>query len=126
MKCHKWTNEDENRLLLAINECEQLFKHFEKQNKSYGETNVWDAIAGRMLPTLLTGAACKRHFEIMNERENSNTWEKTSELVEQYEQDLSESIFDKLNQIQTEQARFFNKLTILHFDITQLRKLWED
>ena len=125
MKCHKWTNKDESRLLNEINECAPLFEHFKNQGDSYGETNVWDAIAGRMLPTLLTGAACKRHFEIMNERENSNTWEKTAKLVEQYEQDLSESIFDKLNQLQTTQTIIFNKLSRVQFDLDRLKKIWE-
>ena len=124
MKCHKWTINDEGRLLNAIDECEPLFEHFKEQGESYNEMNVWDAIAGRMLPLTLTGAACKRHFEIMNDRGNDE-WKKTAEMVEQYERELAESTYDEIQDITAALYTLADNITEIKREISEIMELWK-
>lgn len=126
MKCHKWTDNDEGRLLNAIDECEPLFDHYKQQGESYNEMNVWDAIAGRMLPLTVTGAACRRHFVVMNERDAEKSgWEKTAEMVEEYERSLAEETNHAVNNLMKAIEMLAGAVESLQSDIRDIKKAWE-
>ena len=63
MKRHKWTPEHDDALWAAVEQCESLF----------GESNAWDAVAGRLLPDVhVTGsAACSRWHTLVAQRRDA-------------------------------------------------------
>ena len=133
MKCHKWTATDEERLMEAIHDCEPLFKHYKNQGTSYSDMNAWDAIAGRLLPdVVVTGAACRRRCEVMKARdiESGNSdltdeWERVSWMVDQYERDLAESTFDRVEALLGQVSDLVDTVTGLVSEVRELKKMWE-
>ena len=133
MKCHKWTSEDEELLMGAVADCEPLFEHYKSQGSSYSDMNAWDAIAGRLLPDLVvTGAACRRHFDVMRERDNESGnqdlidgWKMISGMVDQYERDLAESTFDRVEVLLGQVSDLVDTVTGLVSEVRDLKKMWE-
>lgn len=133
MKCHKWTSEDEEMLMGAVSDCGPLFEHYKNQGSSYSDMNAWDAIAGRLLPDLVvTGAACRRHFDVMRSRdiESGNQdlidgWNLVSGMVDQYERDLAESTFDRVETLLGQVNSLVEIVTGLVSEVRELKKMWE-
>jgi len=124
-KYHQWTDDDDKKLKTAIEECEILFEHYKNQSGSYNDGNVWDAIAGRLVPDLcVTGAACRRRWEVLNQRKN-DAWEKTSEMVRTNEHDLAETTFDGVSEILGNVDALFDKFVELEKKIDKLLGIWE-
>jgi len=126
MKCHNWTKQDESLLMDAVAECKPLFDHYKTQGKSYSDSNVWDAIAGRMLPDIcVTGAACRRHFEIISkEPDVGRGWEAVIEQVNIYERELAETTFDGVTELMGSIDAIFDILGLLASDVKALKKMW--
>lgn len=123
-KCHAWTESDDKLLKKAIEDCEQLFTYYKEQNKSYNDSNVWDAIAGRLLPGIcVTGAACRRRWEIINKKEDA--WKKASELVDKHERELNETTFDGVSELLGNMDALFERLTQMEIKIDGLKDLWK-
>lgn len=94
MKRHDWTDDDDSKLLAAVNDCKPIFQHFKEQGSSYSDGNAWDAVAGRLLPDVcVTGAACRKRFEKIL-KPVSDGWKDTADAVAAYERDLAETMFD--------------------------------
>jgi len=124
-KIHKWTDSDDDALKQAIVDCEPIFNHYRTQNKAYTEMNAWDAVAGRLLPAIcVTGAACRRRWEIIKERENS-TWDETKALVEKYERDLAETTFDGVSELLGEIDAVHVRIGEMDAKIDKLLALWK-
>jgi len=98
MKSHKWTEEDEQRLIKAIEECMPLMEHY--TNQGYSKKNWWDAVAGKLLPdVIVTGAACARYFQRIKERDQATkdeAWDRVANQMLDYERDLQEATYDKV------------------------------
>ena len=125
MKFHSWTEEDDNRLKTAIDECHPIFDHFRTQGSSYSEMNAWDAVAGRLLPEIcVTGAACKRRYEKIKEEENS-AWKATIKQVEKYERDLAETTFNGVSELLGNMDALFNEAAGVKKEIGELKQLWK-
>lgn len=125
MKFHSWTEEDDNRLKEAIKDCQPIFEHFRTQGSSYSEMNAWDAIAGRLLPEIcVTGAACKRRYEKIKEKE-SDGWKKTIEKVDEYEMGLAETTFDGVSELLGNVDAIFDAIRDIREEIRELRNLWK-
>ena len=125
MKFHSWTEEDDNRLKTAIDECHPIFDHFRTQGSSYSEMNAWDAVAGRLLPEIcVTGAACKRRYEKIKEEENS-AWKTTIKQVEEYERDLAETTFDGVSELLGSMDALFDEVAGVKKEIGELKQLWK-
>jgi hypothetical protein len=125
-KCHKWTPKHDDLLKTAIYDCYDIFEHYKTQNKSYGESNAWDAVAGRLLPDVcVTGAACRRRWDILKEKEKKTEnyrincgWSQAIEAVEKYEKELAEVTFDGVSEL-------LGEIDALHIKMDKLIKLWE-
>ena len=97
---HNWTQEEEERLLLTIEECQPLLEHYLRQG--YPKVRWWDTVAGRLAPNpLVTGAACSRRYLLMQEQKrvhkaDNEQWTKVAEMVANYEQELQEEVYDRL------------------------------
>jgi len=101
MRIHAWTSFDDAALEQSVRDCKDLFIFYTegRQNGSYGEGNAWDAVAGRLAPTIVvTGAACKRRFEVLQERRRdasaalTDGWADAMQAVQDYEQSLLERL----------------------------------
>jgi len=99
-KAHAWTSFDDAALEQAVRDLAGLFVFYSSgQNSSYREGNAWDAVAGRIAPNVLvTGAACRRRFEILQARRaevnaaSTDGWADAVQAVSDYEQSLLERI----------------------------------
>lgn len=124
-KCHQWTTKDETKLLLAIEECKPLFEHYKEQSSAYTELNAWDAIAGRLLPEIVvTGAACKRRFEKLNEKKQEG-WDDVIEMVNVYERELAETTFDGVSELLGNMDALFDEIKALRSEMKKLRDMWK-
>jgi hypothetical protein len=104
-KMHLWSDKDEESLLHAIETCKPLMDHYVQQTGN--KSAWWDSVAGRLLPDIcVTGAACKRRFEIIDERnkqanesdkQTDQAWIDVATKVYEYERDLQEAALDDLN-----------------------------
>jgi hypothetical protein len=134
MKCHKWTSEDEGMLIEAVVDCAPLFDHYKNQSHSYSDMNAWDAIAGRLLPDIVvTGAACRRHFEVMKERDEASgnadlkdEWSRVAVMVEEYERDLLDSVYDKVGALDAKMGKLMSALEEVQRGVEKVVKMWED
>lgn len=125
MKFHSWTEEDDSKLKEAIRDCQPIFEHFRTQGSSYSEMNAWDAIAGRLLPEIcVTGAACKRRYEKIKEKE-SDGWKKTIENVDEYERGLAETTFDGVSELLGNMDAMFEAIVEIRKEIQELKALWK-
>lgn len=126
-KCHKWSSEDDSKLKTAIEECSPIFEHYREQNKSYNESNAWDAVAGRLLPGVcVTGAACRRRWEILKEDEQKeDSWKQVSDVVDKYERDLMETTFDGVSEMLGNQDAIFERLKTIELKLNKLLSMWE-
>ena len=127
MKFHTWTDEDDKKLIQAIEDCQPIFDHYKQQGKSYSEANSWDAVAGRLLPDIcVTGAACRRRMEIIRQNQEQNdAWKSTIEKVEAYERDLQETTFDGVSELLGQMDFVVECLTRIRVDMDTLKKVWE-
>jgi hypothetical protein len=107
-KIHKWTKEDETKLLDAIQTCTPLMEHYQRQGRNI--ENWWDGVAGRLLPGIqVTGGACRRRYLLIQERkkdarateeeETTDKWELTKQMVEEYEAEVSERLQENLQSL---------------------------
>jgi len=105
---HKWTKEDETKLLDAIQTCTPLMEHYQRQGRNI--ENWWDGVAGRLLPGIqVTGGACRRRYLLIQERkkdarateqeETTDKWELTKQMVEEYEAEVSERLQENLQSL---------------------------
>jgi hypothetical protein len=128
MKMHKWSNGDDDLLMKSIKDCQPIFEHFGSQNKSYSETNAWDAVAGRLLPFVcVTGAACKRRWKVLKDREKqqSDKWDKVSDMVDTYEQELAENTFDSVSEVIGLIKNLENQIKDIKTQIKKLEDMWK-
>ena len=124
-KLHNWTSGDDDALRTAISDCEPIFEHYRTQNKKYTELNAWDAVAGRLLPDIcVTGAACRRRWEIIKQRENS-TWDELIEVVDKYERELAETTFDGVSEILGNMDALFERLGSVEKKLDAVMELWK-
>lgn len=124
MKHHKWTEEDDSKLRKAIEDCEPMFDHF-KQNSGYTDLNVWDAVAGRLLPEIcVTGSACKSRWDRLKSEKDS--WKVVSDAVNAYERDLAETTFDGVAELLGIVDALHDKMSLLDKKIEKLLNMWED
>ena len=128
-KKHIWSGEDEIQLLNSIEECRPLFDHYKGQSKSYTNIDVWNAIAGHMFPAVVvTGAACKRHYEKMNEEKasvSSDGWERAKGIIDSYERDLQETTFDGVSEILGTLDSLFSAVLEIKKEIREIKEIWE-
>jgi hypothetical protein len=132
MKKHVWTKEDDELLLKSIEECSPLFDHFRGQGGQYSENDVWNSIAGRMLPSVVvTGAACKRRYARITE-ERPDAWKQVSDMVNAYERDISEATFDNTSEMLKKMEALLQvvnqnilKLQGIDRDLEEIMKMWE-
>lgn len=126
-KMHSWTDDDEQKLMEAIKDCEPLFDHYKNQGVSYSEMNAWDAIAGRLLPDIcVTGAACRKRFDQIKSRETTgNGWEDVVTRVAEYERDLAETTFDGVSELLGNFDVLFDVVKQIKKDVDVLKKAWE-
>lgn len=125
MKFHKWSEDDDKLLLEAIEDCKPIFDHFKQQGSSYSEGNAWDAVAGRLLPCIcVTGAACRRRFEIVRKEKKSDAWKDTIDRVDAYERDLAETTFDGVAEILASMDVLLEVVSGIHSEILSLREMW--
>jgi len=110
-KIHKWTSEDETKLLNAIQTCTPLMEHYQRQGRN--TENWWDSVAGRLLPDIqVTGGACRRRYLLIQERKKDEVeqidlsteptidqWELTKRMVEEYEDEVSERLQENLQSL---------------------------
>ena len=88
-------------------------------------------MAGRLLPAVcVTGAACRRRWEIIKEKENS-TWDETIALVDKYERELAEVTFDGVSELLGEIDALHERLTSIENKldnveniVLDLRRIW--
>jgi hypothetical protein len=109
MKIHAWTTFDDAALEQAVQECEPLFRFYaaKRQNKEYGEGNAWDAVAGRLVPNVIvTGSACKRRFEVLQERRkevnaaSTDGWADAIQAVQEYEENALDRIESMVERVE--------------------------
>ena len=108
-KIHKWSGEDESKLLNAIQTCTPLMEHYQRQGRN--AENWWDSVAGRLLPDIqVTGGACRRRYLLIQERRKDEVeqtdlnaevptvdqWEIAKRMVEEYEDEMSERLQENL------------------------------
>jgi hypothetical protein len=132
MKKHVLTKEDDELLLKSIEECKPLFEHFKEQSASYSDMAVWDAVAGRMLPSVMvTGAACKRRFARITAK-RPDAWKTVSDMVNTYERDISEAMFDNTSEMLKKMEVLLQvvnqntmKLQGIDRDLKEIMKMWE-
>jgi hypothetical protein len=125
MKKHVWTKEDDELLLKSIEECKPLFDHFRGQGGQYSENDVWNSIAGRMLPSVVvTGAACKRRYARIIE-ERPDAWKQVADMVNAYERDLAETTFDGVAEILASMDILLEVMSGIHTEVLSLKKMWE-
>jgi hypothetical protein len=132
MKKHVWSEQDDELLLKSIEECKPLFEHFKEQSASYSDMAVWDAVAGRMLPSVVvTGAACKRRYARITEK-RPDTWKTVSDMVNAYERDISEAMFDNTSEMLKKMEVLLQvvnqntlKLQGIDRDLKEIMKMWE-
>jgi hypothetical protein len=125
MKKHVWTKEDDELLMKSIKECKPLFDHFRGQGGQYSENDVWNSIAGRMLPSVVvTGAACKRRYARITE-ERPDAWKTVSDMVNAYERDLAETTFDGVAEILASMDILLEVISGIHTEVLSLKKAWE-
>ena len=125
MKKHTWSEQDDRLLLKSIEDCTPLFDHFRGQSGQYSENAVWDAIAGRMLPSVVvTGAACKRRYARITE-ERPDAWKQVADMVNTYERDLAETTFDGVTEILASMDVLLEVISGIHAEVLSLKKMWE-
>jgi hypothetical protein len=132
MKKHTWSEQDDRLLLKSIEDCTPLFDHFRGQSGQYSENAVWDAIAGRMLPSVVvTGAACKRRYARITD-ERPDAWKAVSDMVNAYERDLAETTFDGVFEIRSSMDLLFDMVSSLVKQndlqielLTELKEMWK-
>jgi len=125
-KVHTWTITDEQKLMRAIDDCSILFEHYKNQSMSYSDMNVWDAIAGRLVPDIcVTGAACRRRFEQIQSKKFTSGWDNTVKLVLDYEKDLAETTFDGVSELLGNFDALFEVVLKLKKDVEEIKKAWE-
>jgi len=125
MKKHTWSEQDDKLLLKSIEDCSPLFDHFRGQGGQYSENDVWNSIAGRMLPSVVvTGAACKRRYARITE-ERPDAWKTVSDMVNAYERDLAETTFDGVAEILASMDVLLEVVSGIHAEVLSLRKMWE-
>jgi hypothetical protein len=132
MKKHVWTKEDDELLLKSIEECKPLFDHFIGQGGQYSENDVWNSIAGRMLPSVVvTGAACKRRYARITEK-RPDARKTVSDMVNTYERDISEATFDNTSEMLKKMEALLqvvnqNTLNLqgIDRDLEEIMKMWE-
>jgi hypothetical protein len=125
MKKHTWSEQDDKLLLKSIEECKPLFEHFKEQSASYSDMAVWDAVAGRMLPSVVvTGAACKRRYARITE-ERPDAWKQVADMVNAYERDLAETTFNGVAEILASMDILLEVVSGIHSEILSLKKMWE-
>lgn len=127
MKRHNWTEEDNQKLLEAVEACKPLFEHYLNQSRDYTGVEVWDAIAGRLLPDIcVTGKACRRQFDRIKPIEvKPDGWDRVAELVESYERDLGEFTYDKVDHIESHIKEMKSSLEEIRTLVNQVLSVWE-
>ena len=127
MKRHNWTEEDNQKLMQAVEACTPLFDFYRCQSESYTGVEVWDAIAGRLLPDIcVTGKACRRQFDRIKPVEvKPDGWDRVAELVESYERDLGEVTYDKVDHIESHLNDMQSSIEEISALVNKILSVWE-
>jgi hypothetical protein len=136
---HQWTETDDERLLVVVDETAPLFDLYTagSQNRRYASGNAWDAVAGRMLPEVrVTGEACRHRWHGLREAQAAaaeraarthsepealDAWARVSALVDEYET----SALEALERVEGATERMEQRLIVIEGLLVQLARVWE-